>query len=125
MTDFPENSARARYAFASDFDGDLCLIAPAGTRDWCDWRVYKTNRDGVCSTAEADSGRFAVYVHGDAEAIWDLEWAVHVEVAIPGEAIIVMHPGVFQPDRCPVCGYRGPRQMPQAGSYRAGGSRLS
>ena len=74
MKDATENAARSRYALASDLDGDLCLIAPAGTSDWRDWRVYKTDRDGARSTAEPLANGFIGYVHGDAEASWDLEW---------------------------------------------------
>jgi hypothetical protein len=123
VNDLPESRTKPRYAFASDLDGDLCLITSAETSDWRDWRVYEADLDGGRSAIEPSNNRFAGYVHGDSVANWNLEWATHVEAAIPGERVIVMHPGVFQSESCPVCGYKGPRQMPRAGDYLTGGAR--
>lgn len=100
--------------FASDYDGDVCLIAPAGTRGWRDWRVYEFLDDGTRKESQPKPGGFLGYVHLDAEASWYIpEFAHHVEVVIPGEEAITLHPflgPIKAPKRCPVCGYDGKRR---------------
>jgi hypothetical protein len=115
MADHEDDAGSRRYDFASDYDGDLCLIAPASTQDWRDWRVYEVAGDGTRKESKASPGGFCGYVHLDAKASWYIpEFAHHVEMLIPGEEVITFHPspGPFNaPARCPVCGYKGKRRV--------------
>lgn len=109
----------SRYVFASDLDGHLCLVAPRGTRDWWAWRVYELEVGGTRKITNATVGGLMGFSHRDSEAHWYLpEWAMHVEIRIPGEPPILIHPPLAAaPPRCEVCNYEGPRAMPRAGSH--------
>lgn len=96
-----------RYAFASDLDGNKCLIAPAGTTDWKEWVVESLGATGSREQIPPKRG-FDGHLHANAEASWPLEFLCHVEILIPGLDRFSIHPrqGLWCPQNtCPVCGW--------------------